>query len=54
MRGFEQMACGFLLLTWTDTIRLWSNVYWWLHITMALVILLGKAYLMFGHKKKKE
>ncbi|KAI1732216.1 MBOAT, membrane-bound o-acyltransferase family domain-containing protein [Ditylenchus destructor] len=49
MRGFEMMACGFLLLNYTDTIRLWSNLYFWLHCAMITTIILAKAYLItFG------
>jgi hypothetical protein len=45
MRGFESMACGFLLLTWSDTVRLWRNLYLWLHLTMITIILLSKLWL---------
>ncbi|KAI1732213.1 lysophospholipid acyltransferase 7 [Ditylenchus destructor] len=49
MRGFEMMACGFLLLNYTDTVRLWSNLYFWLHCAMITTIILAKAYLItFG------
>jgi hypothetical protein len=27
MRGFEAMACGFLLLDGADTLRLWANMF---------------------------
>ncbi|KAI6233953.1 Lysophospholipid acyltransferase 7 [Aphelenchoides fujianensis] len=43
MRGFEMMACGFLLLTWTDTFRLWKNTYFWLHILSVSILLLQQA-----------
>jgi hypothetical protein len=43
MRGFEMMACGFLLLTWTDTYRLWSNCYFWLHFICIGIIALNAA-----------
>uniref|UniRef100_A0A183C492 Lysophospholipid acyltransferase 7 n=1 Tax=Globodera pallida TaxID=36090 RepID=A0A183C492_GLOPA len=43
MRGFEMMACGFLLLDGWDTIRLWSKMYFWLHLVMLCTILALKA-----------
>ncbi|CAD5217777.1 unnamed protein product [Bursaphelenchus okinawaensis] len=43
-RGFEMMACGFLLLTWTDTIRLWRNQYFWLHFLMVGILVFDKIY----------
>uniref|UniRef100_A0A914I7K8 Lysophospholipid acyltransferase 7 n=1 Tax=Globodera rostochiensis TaxID=31243 RepID=A0A914I7K8_GLORO len=46
MRGFEMMACGFLLLDGWDTIRLWSKMYFWLHLVMFGTILALKAYKM--------
>ncbi|KAH7711194.1 Membrane bound O-acyl transferase [Aphelenchoides avenae] len=52
MRGFESMACGFLLLTWTDTVRLWSSLYWWLHVVSISVIVLGQFYLQVFLKPK--
>lgn len=44
-RGFEMMACGFLLLTWSDTIRLWSNQYFYFHVIMVATIIASKVYL---------
>ncbi|KAL3074023.1 hypothetical protein niasHT_035765 [Heterodera trifolii] len=46
MRGFESMACGFLLLDGWDTIRLWSKMYFWLHLTMLGTMLALKIYKM--------
>ncbi|KAI6177386.1 Lysophospholipid acyltransferase 7 [Aphelenchoides bicaudatus] len=54
MRGFEMMSCGFLLLTWTDTYRLWKNTYFWLHFFCATVILLNLAGLLKRPKKQDK
>ncbi|KAI6189287.1 Lysophospholipid acyltransferase 7 [Aphelenchoides besseyi] len=53
MRGFEMMACGFLLLTWTDTYRLWKNTYFWLHFLSVAIILLKTAG-VFRNNRKHE
>lgn len=53
MRGFESMACGFLLLTWTDTIRLWAKMYYWLHFTMFVTIVFAKVKLLIAESPKK-
>ncbi|CAD5222862.1 unnamed protein product [Bursaphelenchus xylophilus] len=44
MRGFEMMACGFLLLTWTDTIRLWKNQFFYLHVIMIGILIFDKVH----------
>ena len=54
MKGFELMACGFLLLSWTDTVRLWNGVYWWLHFTMILVALGSYSILIMRKKQRKS
>lgn len=54
MRGFEMMACGFLLLNYADTIRLWANLYFWLHFTMIVTIILSKLYLSVAEKQKSK
>uniref|UniRef100_A0A0N4ZW08 Lysophospholipid acyltransferase 7 n=1 Tax=Parastrongyloides trichosuri TaxID=131310 RepID=A0A0N4ZW08_PARTI len=53
-RGFELMACGFLLLTWEDTVRLWNAVYWWLHIVMTCIIVASMMYLSINKNKQKK
>jgi len=53
-RGFEMMACGFLLLNWEDTVRLWTKSCWWLHCLMVLVIVGSKSYLTFVREKRPK
>ena len=38
MRGFEYMSCGFLLLSFESTIHYWQSIYYFLHISMLLLI----------------
>ncbi|KAE9555337.1 hypothetical protein FO519_001419 [Halicephalobus sp. NKZ332] len=52
MKGFEMMACGFLLLTWEDTVRLWSCLYWWLHFFM--ITIAGISFLIVSIRKKPK
>lgn len=54
MRGFDSMACGFLLLTWSDTIRLWTNLYLYVHVIMIFTIVLTKLYLTLVRPKKSH
>lgn len=39
MRGFEYMVMGFLLLSWTSTVRYWASTYYFLHTSLILVII---------------
>uniref|UniRef100_A0AC35G0I3 Lysophospholipid acyltransferase 7 n=1 Tax=Panagrolaimus sp. PS1159 TaxID=55785 RepID=A0AC35G0I3_9BILA len=52
-KGFELMACGFLLLSATDTIRLWNGVYWWLHFTMIFVAV-GSHLVLLSKRKYND
>uniref|UniRef100_A0A7E4UX34 Lysophospholipid acyltransferase 7 n=1 Tax=Panagrellus redivivus TaxID=6233 RepID=A0A7E4UX34_PANRE len=54
MRGFELMASGFLLLTWTDTVRFWNAVYWWLHLAMVAVVAVAYATILSDKKKSSH
>ncbi|XP_071953393.1 lysophospholipid acyltransferase 7-like [Antedon mediterranea] len=49
-RGLDYLAMGFLLLSWKDTIRFWSSVYFIPHIFSVLFIIIG---LVFKPKQKK-
>ena len=56
------MSCGFLLLTYTDTMRFWASTYYALHSVLALVIPLllvvnrceGKTETAMERETKKE
>ena len=54
MRGFEAMACGFLLLTWSDTVRLWRGTYFWLHTLMLTILALSVAGVIKSPHKRGD
>jgi lysophospholipid acyltransferase 7 len=38
MRGFEYMSCGFLLLSYTATMRYWESISFSMHVVMLVLI----------------
>uniref|UniRef100_A0AC35TP48 Lysophospholipid acyltransferase 7 n=1 Tax=Rhabditophanes sp. KR3021 TaxID=114890 RepID=A0AC35TP48_9BILA len=53
-RSFELMASGFLLLTWTDTARLWNAMYWYIHIVMISIIVGSKLIIESREKSDND
>ena len=51
-KGFEYMSVGFLLLTYSSTMRYWSSVYFCMHVL--LVALLPLLILLKPKKRKEE
>ena len=47
MRSFDYMAMGFLLLTYDDTIKYWSSIYFACHIWTAVLIAIGAIFTPF-------
>ncbi|GAB1610528.1 lysophospholipid acyltransferase 7-like [Argonauta hians] len=44
MRGFDYNCMGFLLLSWHDTVRYWSSIYFIGHITIIVFFIVGTIF----------
>lgn len=41
MRAYDYMCMGFVLLTFEDTVRYWSSIYYCIHVAALMFIVLG-------------
>lgn len=48
VRGFEYMSMGFLLLSWTSTVRYWSSIGFALHSSLLVMFVVAKVMQIFG------
>jgi lysophospholipid acyltransferase 7 len=53
-RQFDYMSIGFILLTWEDTIKYWSSVFFVGHVTCAALIVFAMTLKLVPRDKVKE
>lgn len=56
MRAYDYMCMGFVLLTFSDTVRYWKSIYFAIHVLATFFIILGRilAPRATGNYKKEE
>lgn len=54
VRGFEYMAMGFLLLSWTSTIKYWRSIGFALHLALLILFTVTLIMKMCGCSKRKR
>ncbi|CAH2319175.1 lysophospholipid acyltransferase 7 [Pelobates cultripes] len=57
MRAYDYMCMGFVLLTFSDTVRYWQSIYFSVHVLAVLLLILGRVLVMKaprGPKNVKE
>lgn len=59
MRAYDYMCMGFVLLTFSDTLRYWKSIYFSIHVLATFFIIVGRIMAprspnVIGNNKKEE
>ncbi|KAM4652809.1 lysophospholipid acyltransferase 7 isoform 1-T3 [Discoglossus pictus] len=57
MRAYDYMCMGFVLLTFSDTVRYWHSIYFAVHVLAVVILILGRLLLLTsprGSRSRKE
>lgn len=54
MRAYDYMCMGFVLLTFSDTVRYWRSIYFAIHVVAVFFLIVGKVLAMTAPRAPRK